>query len=316
MASAAGYVGAALAYPHLELGAAYDRAMQERIFAPLGMHDATFDMAKALRGNHASPHTIDYRNSVRSHGSEMDASIIPHRPAGGLWLSAHDFIRYVQLEANEGRLPDGSELVSRANVLARRLPQVSVGDSVSYGMGLEIETVAGVRIVNHGGSLPGYKSNFLLLPEAGVGAILMTNADDGMLLLSLFQRYLLEELYDGKPEAKEDLALAAVAYRKWHAGSRTRFTVPPAPAVLARLAPRYRHAVLGELLLTRHGKQASLDAGIWKTAIATRGNSDGSVSLLTITPGLDGFDFVIGKRDGKRALILHDGQHEYVFLEN
>src|SRR5215472_14940731 len=56
MAAAAGYMGAHLVYPNKELGAAYDEAMQHKIFDPLGMKLTTFDMARALRGNHASPH--------------------------------------------------------------------------------------------------------------------------------------------------------------------------------------------------------------------------------------------------------------------
>src|SRR5438552_4868146 len=56
MASAAGYVGAHLYYPDRELGAAYDEAMEKMIFIPLGMTSTTFDMARAQKGNHASPH--------------------------------------------------------------------------------------------------------------------------------------------------------------------------------------------------------------------------------------------------------------------
>jgi hypothetical protein len=37
--------------------------------------------------------------------------------------------------------------------------------------------------------------------------------------------------------------------------------------------------------------------------------------MYTIAPGMDGFEFVVAERDGKRALIVRDGQHEYVFLE-
>src|SRR6266487_4128597 len=49
MASAAGYVGAHLYDPKLDLGAAYDEAMQKMIFAPLGMNSTTFEMARALK---------------------------------------------------------------------------------------------------------------------------------------------------------------------------------------------------------------------------------------------------------------------------
>ncbi|MES2320396.1 MAG: serine hydrolase domain-containing protein [Pseudomonadota bacterium] len=315
MASAAGYIGAALAHPGMEPGAAYDMAMQERIFGPLGMRHTTFDFKKALRGNHASPHTVDYANMLRVTGSEMDRSIVPHRPAGGVWTSARDFIRFVQLEANEGRLDGGKQLVSRANLLARRVPQVAAGDGLTYGMGLETMRVSGIPIINHGGSLPGFKSNFFLLPEAGVGAVLMTNADDGWALLSAFQRYLLEELYDGKAEAAEDLRIASQSIRGQRAGKRARYTVPPAPAVIGQLAKQYRSSELGELVVTRKGKQAFIDAGEWKTALATKKNADGSVSLLTITPGLDSFQFVVGRTGGRRTLTLHDGQHQYVFSE-
>ena len=61
LAAAAGFIGGHVAFPKLELGAAYDEAMQTRVFEPLGMKSTTFDYAKAQRGDHASPHgvTID-----------------------------------------------------------------------------------------------------------------------------------------------------------------------------------------------------------------------------------------------------------------
>ena len=65
MASAEGYVGAHLYNPKLELGKAYDEAMQKLIFAPLGMRSTTFDMARALKSNHATPHGDDVEGTPR-----------------------------------------------------------------------------------------------------------------------------------------------------------------------------------------------------------------------------------------------------------
>ena len=45
--------------PKLELGAAYDEAMQTLVFDPLGMTSTTFDFARALPGNFAPPHAPD-----------------------------------------------------------------------------------------------------------------------------------------------------------------------------------------------------------------------------------------------------------------
>ena len=46
-------------------------------------------------------------------------------------------------------------------------------------MGLWLEDVKGIRVIRHGGSMFGYKSNFFLVPDLGVGAVILTNADSG-----------------------------------------------------------------------------------------------------------------------------------------
>src|SRR5262249_56292345 len=115
MASAAGYIGAHLVYPGKELGAAYDEAMQHKIFDPLGMKSTTFDMKRALSGNHASPHgdTIDGKPSVAN--MAFNYSVMPHRPAGGVWTSAHDLIRYDQLHLPPANLPYANPLLPAHN---------------------------------------------------------------------------------------------------------------------------------------------------------------------------------------------------------
>ena len=72
LAAAAGFVGGHVAFPQLELGAAYDKAMQTRVFDPLGMNATTFDYAVVLRGNHAMPHApgIDGEHYKRLDGTQ------------------------------------------------------------------------------------------------------------------------------------------------------------------------------------------------------------------------------------------------------
>ena len=84
MVSAAGYVAAGVIHPGVEPGAAYDKAMRERVFAPLGMNDTTFDFARALRGNVASPHGDDVDAQVRVMRMDLNYAIVPARPAGGV----------------------------------------------------------------------------------------------------------------------------------------------------------------------------------------------------------------------------------------
>jgi CubicO group peptidase (beta-lactamase class C family) len=315
MASGAGYVAGYLYNPKLELGAAYDEAMRKMIFEPLGMNSTTFDYGRALKGNHASPHSENVSGKQSVASMDLNYSVHPHRPAGGVWTSAHDLLQYVQLELVKGKLPNGKVLISETNLLARRKPYVKVGAHGSYGMGLRVENRWGTPMVFHGGSMLGFKSDIVFLPEHGVGAVILTNSDTGGLMLGPFKRRLLEVLFDGKPEAAEDLAKAAENYKAIQAKFRERLVVPADQQAASRLAARYASPALGELRLRRVGSNVVFDVGEWRSSVATRKNDDDTISFITIDPGAAGFEFVEVKRDGKRALIVREGQHEYVFTE-
>lgn len=315
LASAAGFIGGQVAYPGKELGAAYDEAMQRRIFARLGMKATTFDFARAWAGNHAWPHGLDIKGKTVVASMGLNRAIIPLRPAGGAWSSARDVTRYVQMELANGKLPDGTRLLSEEALLARRAPQVSIGEHTTYGMGLEVDTEFGVAVVHHGGDLAGFHSDMFWLPEYGVGGVILTNADGGWLLRRPFMRKLLEELFDGNPEAAEDVASSAKRFHEEIAKERERLVAPPAPEATAKLARRYTNASLGDVTVTRRGAAVTFDVGEWKSAVASRKNDDGSMSLVTIDPGVDGFQFVVSEAGGKRELVLRDAQHEYVFVE-
>jgi CubicO group peptidase (beta-lactamase class C family) len=315
MAAAAGYVGGHLASPGMELGAGYDRAMQTKIFDPLGMSATTFDFARALAGNHAAPHGDDVDGNPRVAKLAFDYSAIPIRPAGGEWTSAHDLARYVMDEINLGKLPDGRQLVSQENLLMRRKPQIVLGEDSWYGMGLIVNKKYGVPVVSHGGSMAGYKSDFWFLPDYGVGAVLLTNADTGGYMNDPFGRRLLEVLFDGKPEAASDLASAANAYKADLAKERKRLVVPADPALVGGLAPHYTSKELGQLDVVRANGGTTFDFSEWSSAVASRKNDDGTISMITIDPTNSGFEFVVGEKAGKRILTLRDAQHEYVFNE-
>jgi len=290
--------------------------MQQRIFGPLGMKSTTFDYGRALAGDHASPHGEDVDGKTGVASMAFNYSVIPARPAGGVWTSAADLIRYVQLELNLGKLPDGTQLVSAENLLMRRAPQISLGEDATYGMGLIVDRKYGVPVVSHGGSMAGFKSDLYFLPDAGIGAVLLTNSDTGGMLTGPFGRRLLEVLYDGKPEAAGDVASHAASYKASIAKERERLVVPAAPALVNGLAKRYSSKELGELAVLNHDGVTTFDFGEWKSTVASRKNDDGTTSFITIDPTNSGFEFVVGERGGKRVLIIRDGQHEYVFTEN
>jgi CubicO group peptidase (beta-lactamase class C family) len=314
LAAAAGFIGGSVAFPGRELGAAYDEAMRARVFEPLGMTTTTFDFARAQRGNHARPHAEDIDGELAHVAMAVNHHVVSSRPSGGAWSSVRELTRYVQLELANGSLPGGQRLLAEEELLARRAPQVASGEDQTYGMGLTVSTRYGTPVVGHSGSTRGYKSQMFWLPEHGVGGVILTSSESGRLLLAPWVRRILEVLFDGRPEAVEDLAFDVAMRKENIAKERERLVVPPDPAALARLARRYTNAELGEIEVPSDGA-AMFEFGEWHSAIASRSNDDGTTSFRTIDPGVQGYDFAVAERDGKRALVLRDMQHEYVFIE-
>jgi CubicO group peptidase (beta-lactamase class C family) len=315
MAAAAGFIGASQAVPQKEWGAAYDEAMRTKVFEPLGMTTTTFDFAKALKGDVAQPHGDDVDGKVVRAPMDLNYSVVPVRPAGGVWTSPRELAKYVEMELAKGMLPNGRRFVSQENLSARYKPNVIVGENVTYGMALMVDTKYGIPVVHHGGDLAGYHSDMIWLPDHGVGAVILTNADSGVLIRGPLLRRLLEVLFDGKPEAEQMLRVAAAQRKAAIAKARERLVVPADSAVVAKLAPRYVSSALGEVTILKDGQTTLFDVGEWKSAVASRKNDDGTISFITIDPTLDGFEFVVADKDGKRRLITRDAQHEYVFVE-
>jgi CubicO group peptidase (beta-lactamase class C family) len=316
MATAAGYVGASVVSPKQELGAAYDEVMRSKVFGPLGMTHTTFDFATALSGNFASPHDDDVDGKTIPARMDMNYSVVPIRPAGGMWTSARDLSKYIQMELALGQLSDGKQLVSKESLLERRKGQVQAGEDTTYGMGLVVSTQYGIPVVSHGGSLFGYKSNMIFLPDHSVGAVILTNSDTGGYLTGLFRRRFLEVLFDGKPEAIEQAKAANAQRIAAIAKNRERLTVPADPGEVRKLANGYSSPALGAFRVRMEDGATIFDFGKWHSAVASRKNDDGTTSFISIDPTVDGFNFVVGERDGKRALIIRDAQHEYAFVES
>ncbi|MBV9342235.1 MAG: beta-lactamase family protein [Acidobacteria bacterium] len=315
MAAAAGYMAGHILFPDMEVGAAYDRAMQANVFDPLGMKATTFDYARALSGNHATAHAPDIDGKAATALMAVNYAAIPVRPAGAAWSSVRDMLKYVSMELSEGRLPDGKTYISRETLLERRAPQVYLNKDESYGMGLMVDKTYGVPVVHHGGDLIGYHSDMIWLPEQNVGAVILTNGNPGWLIRSRFRRKLLEVLFDGRREADGLLAADAGTFFSTLAADRKLLTVPADAAERAKLAAHYSNAALGNIDVSTSAGATTFDFGEWKSEVASRKNPDGTISFITIAPGVDGSEFVVGS-GARRTLIIRDAQHEYVFDEH
>lgn len=319
MVAAGGYIAASALAPGQDVGVAYDRLMKDKIFLPLGMKNTTFDYARALAGNHAEPHGEDIDGKTRRASMDLNYTILPGRPAGAVWTSPHDFSRYVLMELAKGRAADGSVVISEKNLLKRYEPQVMVGEDVHYGMGLFIDRHEGVTVASHGGDMLGFHSNMFWLPEYGIGGTILTNSDAGVLLRGPFLRKVLELVFDGKPEADERLRLAVQNRATEAKKTRELLTLPIPKTALSQLGHGYVSPELGPVKVQQKGGKLRLQFEHWNSEVALRKAEDGTLSFVTIDPGIGGIEFVVGQPaagagKGSAPLILRDAQHEYQFV--
>jgi len=315
MAAAAGYIGGQIAHPGTELGAGYDQAMQELVFDPLGMASTTFDYAKAQSGNFARPHGYDIDHAVRVMGMGLNDTISASRPAGAAWGTVNDLLRYVQMEIDRGTLPDGSRYIGEQALLERRQPQIALGADRDYAMALMVDKSDGVEVIDHGGDMGGFHSNMMWWPEQRVGAVILTNADEGVYLRGPFKRKLMELMFDGEPQAEAAAAAGVKANHEAFDAQRKLLQWPADAEAVAGLAPRYRNQALGDLVVTRKDGVARFDVGSFGSAVASTLQPDGSLAFVTVDPEVMGLLFVRADQDGVRRLVVRDGQHEYVFEE-
>jgi CubicO group peptidase (beta-lactamase class C family) len=314
MIAAGGYIAAHASDPKKPMALAYDEAMKAKVFGPLGMESTTFDAQAAKRAEHASPHDRSPRFEMVS-SSHFSDWIAPLNPGGGAWSNVRDLSRYLLMELGKGKTPEGKQVVSDGNLLKRREPQGRSGDKTSYGLALGVESYRDVQVFGHGGGLAGYTSYMFFLPEHGVAAVMLTNVGfPNPFVQGAFRRKLFELLFDGRDEAREDLAFALKTGQEDVLKETSKIDFEPDRAWLTHLAGTYEHPLYGKMTLRIDGNRGILDAGEWKGPVGRKTEEDGSVKLVLTTPPWLGWpEFVPKEANGKVTLHLQDGQRKVVF---
>jgi CubicO group peptidase (beta-lactamase class C family) len=146
---------------------------EERIFAPLGMHDTRYlaDAATIIPGG-AEGYAPRQGGGFRLARSSYDGAILG---AGAVHTSIEDFGRW--LENYDAATVGGRDIIAKmttATTLNDGSPARS-GATQAYALGLNVGTLRGLRVVSHGGSWAGYRAHFLRFPDERVAVATFCN---------------------------------------------------------------------------------------------------------------------------------------------
>jgi CubicO group peptidase (beta-lactamase class C family) len=249
-------------------GQSWEDFIQTRILARVGMTESnTRHSAATASGNVAATHARidDVVRPIRPFDSDNT------NPAGGINSSASDMAKWVLVQLARGRLPDGSRLFSEATSRQITTPvtPMPIGNPPpelaalrvnfrGYALGLGVQDYRGHKMLMHTGGLPGYVSRVMMVPDADLGVVVLTNQESGGAFDSV--AYHVVDHYLGAPAtdwidaylkvAQRDAVETAEAERKT-AGARVAAGQPSRP--LDRYAGAYEDAWYGRIEVTPEG---------------------------------------------------------------
>lgn len=165
-------------------GCSWEEFVKTRLFDPLGMTGANFDIDAAQAApNVATPH--EKKTGVYQPVPWVSYDNIA--PGGAINASARDMSRWVHFHLAEGAF-QGQRLVSDANLRETHTPQmvVRLDDGtrslypetmqMSYGLGWSVWDYRGRLVVSHGGETDGFTAQVALLPRERLGVVILSNA--------------------------------------------------------------------------------------------------------------------------------------------
>lgn len=174
----------------------YQDLLVEKIFAPLGMRDASLSKTEMLaRGNFAAPHIMRHGQWLATTLKDTYYNVAP---AAGVNASIHDMALW--LRALLGGMPEiiPTEVVQKVSAPVidtprerRRFNWNRRIRAAHYGLGWRIFDYAGHKLVFHSGGVRGYSAQIAFLPEEKIGIVVLQNSSsNNPLVYEFLDRYL------------------------------------------------------------------------------------------------------------------------------
>jgi len=155
-------------------GQPFEDYVDNRIFIPLGMKNTTLRPEIAAKLERADGHQL-FLGKVIVRNIPIYRSMIP---AGWVMSSAADMCIWLEMNLNLGKV-DGNQIIPAPVVALMQQTAVSItkeGEAAGYGMGWFTDTlVDGAPVLWHGGDTPNFLAEMIMLPEQGLGVVMLVN---------------------------------------------------------------------------------------------------------------------------------------------
>ena len=241
-------------------GRPFEDLVRESVLEPLEMRRSGFPIAPQGDGIATS-----YGSAMglgRSAGRQPAPLVFNYSgPAGALVTTSIELSRFGRALLRGGEL-DGRRIVSREllsdamRMQAKNHPDLDIG----WGLGFEVAELQRRRIVGHGGGLAGVATRIWVMPDEGVGVVVLTNGGDAAFVSRVAER-VLESTLGLEPEMVpgSPIGMAVDQVSAWREATKRAVgryqmidVVPPGPMTLLMgvvAKPRISHVGQGVLAM-------------------------------------------------------------------
>lgn len=244
-----------------DLFAGYQAALQSHVLDPIGMTNTTVAFADVhARANYALPHDLGLNGVYQALPLEFEEILVPVAPAGAHWSTLEDMAAYLQTELAVGVAPNGTRVVSEANLRETWQPQVPVSADTDYGLGWFVGDYHGIQLIEHGGNTLGFTSSFGFLPDLEVGIVVLTNGRVTNSFNEGVRARLLELLFAQEAEAATAMTFGFEQLQELTRRPEELLDAVD-PATVEPYLGAYRNEALGTLELRLEGDALIADVG-------------------------------------------------------
>ena len=157
-------------------GEQFDDYLSQHVFDPLHMTSTKDTQQSTDRvPGMARGHTIAYGNAFPSEGSGYFSE-----GSGGVVSTANDMAKWLQMQRNGGRTPDGTHLVSQETIDLMHTPGSTASNDYGFGW-YNAESAEGPPVrISHSGAGAGFGAYQGIFTESGDGLVVMINSGAGI----------------------------------------------------------------------------------------------------------------------------------------
>ena len=258
-------------------GVPWEDFTRGRLLGPLGMRRSNLSVDEMLADD---DHSAAYTRRDGAIAEVPQRPLPAMAPAGAINSSAADMARWLLAQLADGQL-DGATVMSAATAKRQRTPHMLMPDSGevpglvlhAYGLGWAIGRYREHKIAMHDGGIDGFTTHCALLPDDGIGVVVMTNTSASMMHAIVACR-VLDELLGAEPlnlfgffKPRFDAAMAGTREAK-----AARRVVPGAPPArpLSAYAGQYDHPGYGTITIALDGDTLKPSFGTMQLGLAHR----------------------------------------------